>query len=223
MKVLPCAWALGFLLPGIIEARNAVPAPAPLPSKLLGHAVQLWNGRDLTGWVAYFKPDTAKPQHFWSASEGVLHLGKTPPGYLRTEKSFSNYRLHVEWRWVGPVKSGTHNSGIFVMERPPDVIWPYSVQVQVKTGFCGDLIAQGGFAFPPGQANSTLKKLELPREQPAGEWNDNDIYCRGASIEVFVNGLRQNFVANLPASSGQIALQMEGYPIDFRSVWLEPL
>ena len=37
------------------------------------------------------------------------------------------------------------------------------------------------------------------------------------------NGTRQNFVEKLPVSTGGIALQLEGFPIDFRNVWLEQL
>jgi hypothetical protein len=186
-------------------------------------SIQLWNGHDLTGWTTYFKGGAAAPADFWNANDGVLHLAGRPTGYLRTEKVFANYHLHAEWRWLGPAKAGTNNSGIFVDQRPPDAVWPYSVQVQVKAGFSGDLIAQGGLTFSPGDKQLTRKKLAAANEQPAGEWNATDVYCRGASIEVFVNGLRQNFVDQLPASSGQIALQMEGYPIEFRNLWLQPL
>jgi hypothetical protein len=71
--------------------------------------------------------------------------------------------------------------------------------------------------------NPTMKKLADSSEKTAGEWNGDDIYCRGASLEVFVNGVRQNFVDKLPTDSGQIALQVEGYPIEFRNVWLQTL
>lgn len=38
-----------------------------------------------------------------------------------------------------------------------------------------------------------------------------------------MNGVRQNFANKLPVTSGAIALQLEGFPIEFRNVWLEPL
>ena len=66
-------------------------------------------------------------------------------------------------------------------------------------------------------------RLAEPSEKSLGEWNSSEITCRGSTIEVFVNGVRQNFVENLPVTRGAIALQMEGYPIEFRNVWLEPL
>jgi len=212
-----------LLMPCVAGAQATPPGVQPIPWAAPEGSVQLWNGQDLTGWTPFFKGGVAPPPGFWSASAGVLHLAGKPTGYLRTEKVFSNYHLHAEWRWLAKAKTGTNNSGIFVFQHPPDVVWPYSVQVQVKEGSCGDLIAQGGLFFPTGPTNLTMKKMADSNEKPDGEWNGYDIYCRGASLELFTNGLRQNFVDKLPADSGQIALQMEGYPIEFRNIWLQSL
>jgi hypothetical protein len=66
-------------------------------------------------------------------------------------------------------------------------------------------------------------RLADPSEKPHGEWNTYEITCKGDTIEVFVNGVRQNFVNKLPVTAGTIALQVEGAPIYFRNVWLQPL
>lgn len=65
-------------------------------------------------------------------------------------------------------------------------------------------------------------KLAASSEKPFGEWNAYDIYAHGDFLEVFVNGTRQNRVEKLPVTSGSIGLQMEGFPIEFRNVWLQP-
>jgi len=212
----------GNEIPAIADAQGAPPALQGIPWTAPADAAPLWNGKDLTGWVPFFKGGIAAPKDFWSASDGVLHLVGKPTGYLRTDRVYGDYHLHAEWRWAGQPAKGTNNSGIFVLQHPPDVVWPYSVQVQVKAGSCGDLISQGGLLFPAGDPNPTIKKLG-DSEKPSGEWNGYDIYCTNNSIEVYVNGVRQNSVTNLPTDSGQIALQMEGYPIEFRNIWLEQL
>ncbi len=153
----------------------------------------------------------------------MLRLTAKTSGYLRTDKTFKNYHLHAEWRWPQTAAAGTNNSGIFIGQRPPDAVWPYSVQVQLKEGSAGDLIAQGGVTFTPASAGLTLKKIAAPKENPDGEWNSADIYCRGTALTVFINGLKQNSVDHLSFDSGQIALQLEGYPVEFRNVWLQPL
>jgi len=219
-----CLCAALLLLAGrAVFADTAAFSPPAIPAAAPSGSVVLWNGHDLTGWVPYFKGGIPAPPDFWSADAGVLKLTGKPTGYIRTKESYANYHLHVEWRWPASPPKGPNNSGVFVDQRPPDVVWPYSVQVQTKAGSAGDLIAQGGLFFSTGPANLTLKKLADSNEKPVGEWNGCDIICRGATIEIFVNGLRQNFVDKLPADSGQIALQMEGYAVEFRNVWLQKL
>ena len=198
------------------------PVIEPVPWAAPATSVNLWNGQDLTGWTPFFKGGIAAPAGFWSASGGVLHLAGSPTGYVRTNKAYSNYHLHAEWRWPSQPKKGLNNSGIFVAQQPPDAVWPDSVQVQTKAGNAGDLIAQAGLKFAAGYTNPTIKKMAAASEKPQGEWNGADIYCRGNTIEVFVNGVRQNYVEHLPSPAGEIALQIEGYAVDFQNIWLEP-
>jgi hypothetical protein len=209
--------SLSLLVFGVAVARGNGPAIPVVPAAPPPGGVQLWNGRDLSGWTVFLKNNAQQQPDFFTARDGVLSFTGKITGYVRTEKAFSNYHLHVEYRW--PEKAG--NSGVFVHEREPDAIWPFSVQVNFKTSAVGDLIPQGGFEF--SGSKETIKKLAEPNEKPAGEWNGCDIFCRADSIEVFINGVRQNFVEKLSANSGQIALQLEGTPIEFRNIWLRPL
>jgi len=202
-------------------AAGAPPVIQPIPWAAPAGSETLWNGTDLTGWVPFFKGGIAAPADFWNAKAGVLHLNGKPTGYLRTQKTYGDYHLHAEFRWVSTPAKGTNNSGIFVLQHPPDVVWPYSVQVQVKAGSCGDFISQGGLLFPAPNPNPTMKRIGASVEKAQGQWNGYDVYCYGGAISLFINGVYQNYVANLPAQTGQIALQMEGYPIEFRNLWLE--
>ena len=95
----------------------------------------------------------------------------------------------------------------------------------MKTGNAGQVVGMG-LDIPDAPLLNNRKRaprLADPSEKPLGEWNTYEIYCRAATIEVFVNGTRQNRVEKLPVSAGRIALQLEGYPIEFRNLWLEPL
>ena len=78
------------------------------------------------------------------------------------------------------------------------------------------LVAQTPFGCP-------APRLADPSEKPLGAWNTYEIFCRADVVEVWINGVKQNRVDKLPASAGAIALQMEGFPVEFRNVWLEPL
>ena len=49
------------------------------------------------------------------------------------------------------------------------------------------------------------------------------IECSGTSIDVWVNGDHVNSGHDCTASEGQIAIQAEGAPCQFRRIELEPL
>ena len=66
---------------------------------------QLFNGRDLEGWVAV---NTAPST--WKVSEGMLICSGKPIGELRTTRMYQNYVLELEWRHMKPIG----NAGVFV-------------------------------------------------------------------------------------------------------------
>jgi hypothetical protein len=188
------------------------------------NAIALFNGRDLGGWTIFVRTPVPDPKTLWSVADGVLHLVGQPNGYIRTEKTFSNYHLHVEWRWPadGSTKS---NSGVFVHVRGPDAIWPAGIECQLASGNAGQLI--GTDVTLPGAPIINKKpratRLATSSEKSLGEWNAYDIVCRGDTLDVLVNGVRQNHADKISVTSGAICLQMEGYPVEFRNVWLEPV
>ncbi len=183
----------------------------------------LCNGRDLTGWRLFLADNKADPSAA-TVADGIIHLSSKLSGYLVTEKSFSNYHLHVEWRW--PKDAATNaNSGVMVHLHGPDVIWPLSFECQLKNGNAGQVVGMG-LDIPAAPIENNRKraaKFAASSEKPLGEWNTYEIYARGDTLEVSINGVKQNHVEKLPVSAGTIALQLEGFPIDFRNVWLEKL
>lgn len=188
------------------------------------NAIQLFNGKDLAGWRLFLAEGKSDPSAAKVGADGVLHLESKLSGYLVTEKKFSDYRLHVEWRWAKDAVANS-NSGVLIHLNPPDTIWPACFECQLKTGNAGQFVGMG-LDIPAAPTISNRKRaprLADPSEKPLGEWNTYEIHARGNTVEVFVNGVRQNFARDLPVSEGGIALQLEGFPIDFRNVWLAPL
>jgi hypothetical protein len=186
--------------------------------------VELWNGRDLAGWKLFINDPAIAPASAWSADGGVLRFDTKASGYLRTDKDFSNYHLHVEWRWAKDAPENA-NSGVLLHVHGPDAIWPLCFEAQLKSGNAGQVVGMG-LDIPAAPLLNNRKRaprLAEASERPRGEWNTYEIFSRGETIEVFVNGVRQNLVEKLPVAKGAIALQMEGFPVEFRNVWLDPL
>lgn len=186
--------------------------------------VRLFNGRDLTGWSVYLDDKSVDPAGVWSVSGGVLRLDAPVNGYLRTRESYADYHLHVEWRW--PEQPGKlPNSGVMLHLNGPDVIWPSSYEAQLKHLNAGQFVGMGleVESAPLLARRKRSARFAASTEAPRGRWNTYDIYCERDAVDTFVNGVRQNYAANLSVSAGAIALQMEGYPIELRNVWLQPL
>lgn len=190
----------------------------------LSGRVTLWNGTDLTGWKLVLKDPASDPASAWDASGGLLRFHDPGAGYLRTESSYSNYRLHLEWRWPADAAPKS-NSGVLVHLRGEDVVWPACVQIQQKIGSAGQLI--GMLTDLPGRSvekgQTRADRLAPVSEKPLGEWNACDLYAEKDTLEVYINGVRQNRVDKLPVREGAIGLQLEGSPIEFRNLWLRPL
>ena len=195
--------------------------------------VDLFDGKSLDGWTPFspakkqgkdIPPTDAK---VWSVQDGVIHCEGKPSGYLRTNKDYADYQLHLEWRWVGKPT----NSGVLLHKTGPDVLWPTSVEAQVMHENAGDfylinlssLIVNGKQLGPVVKPYLRAKKLEPSSENPPGEWNRYDIVCEGDSIRLTVNGVLQNKGTGAKPSSGAICLQSEGSPIQFRNIYLKPL
>jgi hypothetical protein len=226
MKTLRACVVLGIAVAGACVAAEspAYEVPELVAAQRPARSAMLFNGRDLTGWKLYLKDDGADPAKVWSTHDGVLSLVGKPNGYLRTEKTYTNFHLHVEWRWPadGSPKS---NSGVFVHVHGPDTIWPAGVECQLASGNAGQLVGMDVAipAAPIINRRPRAPKLAASSEKPTGAWNTYDIVCRGDTIDATVNGVHQNHVEKVSVREGSIGLQMEGYPIEFRNVWLEKL
>jgi len=195
-------------------------APESLPVAPPPGSTVLWNGHDLTGWRIFIRDKSTDPKTVWTTDAGILRIPGKPFGCIRSEKVYSNYRLHVEWRWP----SDPGNSGVFVHINGPDTLWPQSIECQLKVDNAGDLIGQAGYDFagPVLKERKWATKVAPASEKPAGEWNACDVYCHGDSVEAVVNGVHQNRVEKISANTGNVGLQLEGAPIEFRNVWLLP-
>jgi hypothetical protein len=99
----------------------------------------LFNGKDLKGWTIFVGDTSVKPENFFYVKDGVIETVGVPVGYLRTKKEYSNYRLHVEWRY--PEKPV--NSGVMLHTTGPDKIWVSHYQANLKHLSVGDFVVHG--------------------------------------------------------------------------------
>jgi hypothetical protein len=183
--------------------------------------IELFDGKSFDGWTFASKNTNAPAASIWSATNGVIYCLGRPNGYARTLQFYHDYELHAEWRWP----SGPGNSGVFVHVNPPDKVWPYCFEANMLAGVAGEVRMNGGSKADglTVQYPKSVPRQQPSSEKPAGEWNSFDIICRGNTISVRVNGVLQNNITGTSVSSGAIALQAEGKPVEFRNIFIEPL
>lgn len=170
-----------------------------------GAPIKLFNGKDLTGWKA-LGPNQ------WVVENGVLkspHSGAN----LITERTFNDFKLHVEFRC--PAGS---NSGIYLRGR-------YEVQIEDSKGKLPEkhlLGAVYGFLTPSEMA-----------AKDAGEWQSYDITLVGRMIDVVLNGKKIICNQAIPGITGgaldsnegdpgPIYIQGDHGPIEYRNIVITP-
>ena len=179
---------------------------------------ELFNGKDLSGWVCVVDETSGVPaSEVYGVKDGNIHIVGQPFGYMRTEKKYGDYTLHVEWRWVG---EGT-NSGLFQRVQDGDKLWCTAIECQLCSGKAGDFVMLGGAKIKEIECvgEYPVKDRIGDYENPVGEWNSADIICEGNSVKVMINGKVQN-ECTCEFVDGYIALQSEGGPIEFRNIYI---
>lgn len=188
-------------------------------------ALELFNGRDFSGWELKTSPAASIDSAFRMLSDGVIASTGQPSGFLATLSTYRNYKLHVEWRWSG--KPGNGGILLHISDGPMDRVWPLSLQVQTKKGNVGDLLPMAGasFAEPLTSAQGAEPRIKghtaADSELPVGEWNVCDIVSHDGKVDVTINGVQQNSVTQSQPAMGRIGFQLEGAPYELRHVRLQ--
>lgn len=222
--------ALTTLLFTVCAINTAFAADPEVPTA----PVTLFNGKDTAGWVSHLKDD-AMADGTWSVKDGLLVCSGAPNGFLRTEKSYSQYKFTVEWRFTKP-----GNTGVVVHMTPPDAIWPKSIECQGAHKNQGDFYLWAGATAKEGtpllnkEGLPSLDKEGKPRgykiarvgedaENAVGEWNTYTVICDKDAVTILVNGKEVNKATGANLTSGFIGLQSEGGAYEIRKVLIEPL
>jgi hypothetical protein len=167
--------------------------------------INLFNGKNLDGWHA-----TGKNQ--WLAESAILRSPKSGSN-LVTDKSFTDFKLHIEFRY--PKGS---NSGVYLRGR-------YEVQIEDNYG-----------TDPLVDRFSAIYGFITPNEMVAkapGEWQVYDIVLVGRTVSVTANGKTVICNQEIPGITGgalnskegepgPIMIQGDHGPVEFRNIVITP-
>lgn len=192
--------------------------------------IELFNGENLDNWDIYVSNTDVAPADLFWVDEGVIHTKGVPNGYIRTKEIYSNFKLHVEWKW----NENPTNSGVLIHVQGKEMIWPLCLECQLMHEHAGDVVLIGKGSGISSKDSTYLVTSEenryivIPRfeeisEYDPGEWNSYDISSKDGDLEVVVNGVLQHVASGMTLTEGNIALQSEGSPMQFRNIYLQPL
>jgi hypothetical protein len=170
-----------------------------------GKPVKLFNGKDIKGWHAM-------GENQWVVEDGILRSKKSGAN-LVSDQTFTDFKLHVEFRY----EKGS-NSGVYLRGR-------YEVQISDDMGkepWHGLFSAIYGFLTP----NEMTAKA-------AGEWQSYDITLVGRTVTVIANGktvicnqtipgITGGAIDSKEGEPGPILFQGDHGPIDFRNIVITP-
>jgi hypothetical protein len=201
----------GVLLPDV--------PPAPdLSSVKYGEPIQLFNGKDLTGW----KLIGNKRKNGFKAIDGELVNDPVQPkngdhvyyGNLRTEQEFQAFNLKLEVNVPEGNNSGVYLKGMY--------------EVQVNDTY--------GKELDPHNMGALYSRItpSVAAEKPAGSWQTLDITLYQRHVTVILNG--QNIIDNQPIygptggaiiadvfAPGPIFLQGDHGNVKYRNIVLTPI
>ncbi|MGH7694807.1 MAG: 3-keto-disaccharide hydrolase [Gemmatimonadaceae bacterium] len=195
---------------GTSHAFTATHAPSMrrTTSPVWGEPIELFNGKDLTGWTTQ-GGGVSK----WTAVNGVL-TNSASGANLMTTRSFADFKLHLEFRYP---KGG--NSGVYLrgrhevqIEDSPERESPLSTHIGGVYGF-----------LTPNENAATAP----------GEWQTYDITLIGRRVTVVLNGksvITDQVIPGITGGAldsnegapGPILLQGDHTAVEYRNVRLTP-
>jgi hypothetical protein len=197
-------------------------------------AVVLFDGKDLSNWVA----EDGQPTK-WILRDGAM-IPTKDSGMIRTRQEFGSCQLHIEWaapERVSGEGQGRGNSGVFLMGQ-------YEIQV---------LDSYENATYPDGQAGALYgRAIPLVNAcRKPGEWQTYDIVfhrpvfengevVKRATFTVLHNGVLIHDNVELSGGTGWLGphavtdyvphgdkgplmLQDHGNPVAFRNIWIREL
>jgi len=170
-----------------------------------GTQVTLFNGKNTEGWHA------SGEKNQWMAENGVLRSPASGSNLI-TDRSFGDFKLHIEFRY--PANS---NSGVYLRGR-------YEVQVEDGKGEPSNVGIGGIYGYiTPNQSFSTGPDT----------WQTYDITLIGRRVTVVANGktiicdqlipgLTGGALDSREGEPGPIMLQGDHGPIEYRNIVITP-
>ena len=163
------------------------------------------------------------PPDSWRVENAMIRCTGKPNGFLRSKKIYRNYVFRAEWRfqtegWKGTSEEEWPNAGFFINAGAIEKTWPIGHEVQGYFGEAGSLFAIRGAKITGAKRGPFVKN-----RPPFGSWDRYEITQKDGKVRVVLNGEFVNEGWGAEPAQGNICLQSEGWPVDYRNVEIKEL
>jgi Domain of Unknown Function (DUF1080) len=194
---------LGSAADGKVVGHRA-PALKPSAHSSWSEPESLFNGEDLSGWEALNNtPATMTyPKNNWTVKNGEL-TNLTRGANLRTTRTFTDFKLHIEFN----VPQG-ENSGVYLRGR-------YETQVGLGGGPNAPAPKSNTNKAPSVGSIYGFLKFPLTSEVKADTWHVYDVTLIGRYVTVVLDGVKGIDNQEIPGITGGAMDSDEGKPGPF--------
>ncbi len=174
--------------------------------------VVLFNGKDLTNFKTILAGGKADENKTFKVEDGVIVVSGKPNGYFYTDKSYKNYVVRFDWKFI---KDG--NSGLLVHITGKHTVWPKSVEVQGQQSDHGRIFAIGG-----AKGKFTVDKEAQKKAIKKGDWNTTEVTSKDGELTSKINGIQVS-TGKGELTEGPIGWQSEGTELHFKNIRIKVL
>ena len=212
---------------------------APILLAQTNDAIELFNGKDLSGWVIEGPTEfdnKGNKEPIWVADNGMITCrvnNRKSYGFLRYDKQqLSDFVFSLDYRLSEKEmpKQSPCNSGIGIRTGVYDP--KKSDSPPSRAGYEIQLL-DDAMKNPDKHSTGSLYRYIAPSVKavkPAPEWNKIEIECKGARIKVTLNGEKiidvdqttVEEIKNKPLK-GYVCVQNHGGKVDFRNLRVKEL
>jgi len=167
--------------------------------------------------TAKFPLIEASPWRF-ETDTGVLHCAATGVyEMLYNKRTLGDGVLHVEWRYTPAEGTEAKNDSGIMFRVSPDR--KLKLQVQLAGRGLGRIAGDQ----QRGDARVHIGVGDRHPEIAAaiGGWNALELDVRGQNVRLVINGVETASIGDLDSPPGQIGLQAEYWPVEFRNVFFK--
>ncbi|HEV8604044.1 MAG TPA: DUF1080 domain-containing protein [Tepidisphaeraceae bacterium] len=161
-------------------------------------SVELFNGRDLSGWYTHTTATKGENPGVFVVEEGALRINggdgkRAYYGGIYTNQAYENYRLALEYKFAGPThgerKNNARDSGILLhcVGKPQGATWEGSIEANVMEGDTGSFWLVGNRKGSDG-VDDEGKPIRLAITVEAEKRENGEFYFKQGAGEVRLEG-----------------------------------